>query len=507
MDTTFAGLEALRYGPAEGDEPPPPKGFGKDEFELMEHAVKRLQQMHPDPPDMRKGTFVAETHQYAFDGVPYRQSVTALAGSCIEEFNEVNIISKMKASAKEAWPRLKYAKGARMCTESELDAGGLFLAVQHGVTIFAGAVPEGKERGAWLREQARRRFKGGDAADVTYYSYTAALSDDEIKESWERNRTIAANKGTYIHHQLECWANSMPCRTSEVEVQNGLRFLEQQLLPLGAKVYRTEWEIFYHPYIAGSVDLVLRLPDGRLIVCDWKRATNHDVHSPYRRRMMPPLGHLHDTPVAKFALQLGIYKWILETRYGFTVAGLVLAGVEPDHPFHTWVPYLKEEVEWLMSTTRERAAAEARIEAEVADVEERMRVRKEKSASACEAVSPQRPNSVALVEELVLENRVPRCAHTGKIAWEPVRVGEALYDRPAALMAHGAGVIPDKDAQNVADLLLKQVTAEPSAELQALQHCVPWANRIPKDGFLEFDPTLCAAAGWWARQKEGEDMA
>lgn len=233
-------------------------------------------------------------------------------------------------------------------------------------------------------------------------------------------------------------------------MQNGLAFIRTQLAPLQAKVYRTEWEIF-NPYIAGSVDLILMLPDGRLIVADWKRATKHEIHSLYKRRMKPPLNHLHDTPVAKFALQLGIYKYILENEYGFKVAGLVLAGVEPQSPFHTWVPYLKREVEWLMSTMRERRAKEVRVQFENHDL--------------------------------------PICSGSGNVAWEPVQVNGAFFDRPFASMLHENEVQTTAvEAKATIDRLLDEVITLPSTELKELENAQKWEELIPEHGYQEFLP-------------------
>ena len=327
----FIGIaESVRWVRAEGAEPEPPVGFGPGQFTLPEHYVKPLERSHPHERDSDI-LFKEKPHIYMGPlNAAFRHSVTHYAHLHSTPFVEKEAYRKMCNSFREAWPRKKYALGVEaIITEGQLSEGGNVIAVENGATIFASEVPAGPDRAKWIHNQARRKYKGGA---LEFFRFERAMTMQEVFDSWELNRTVASNKGTHSHHMLELWANSLPSRVSEPETQNGIRFIAEQLAPLKAKAFRTEWEI-YNDYVAGSIDLVLILPDGSLIVCDWKRATKHDVWHPYNTMMKAPFGHLDDTPVAGFALQLGLYKYILEHSYGYKVAGLVLCGVEPDNVF------------------------------------------------------------------------------------------------------------------------------------------------------------------------------
>ncbi|WP_289460260.1 hypothetical protein, partial [Klebsiella pneumoniae] len=102
------------------------------------------------------------------------------------------------------------------------------------------------------------------------------------------------NLGTESHYQCELWLNSEPCRADEPEVQHALAFLRDQLAPLGARAFRTEWEILSEAEaLAGSIDCVAELPDGRLVLVDWKRAAKlqGSLFGFGSKRMRPPFAH------------------------------------------------------------------------------------------------------------------------------------------------------------------------------------------------------------------------
>ena len=64
---------------------------------------------------------------------------------------------------------------------------------------------------------------------------------------------------------------------------------------------------------------------------------------------------------AGYALQLSCYKYGLEKYYVFVVDELILVSIHPDAPFVTRVPYMCNEVEYLMATRREELRAERAI--------------------------------------------------------------------------------------------------------------------------------------------------
>ena len=60
--------------------------------------------------------------------------------------------------------------------------------------------------------------------------------------SWDKNRDAAADAGTKLHYDIECYYNGMQVENSSVEYQHFLDFLRvyEELVP-----YRTEWFVYH----------------------------------------------------------------------------------------------------------------------------------------------------------------------------------------------------------------------------------------------------------------------
>lgn len=122
--------------------------------------------------------------------------------------------------------------------------------------------------------------------------------------------------------------------------------------------YRTEWRIYHEDYdLAGTLDFLERTPDGTFNIYDWKRSKKLIeadgriiCESPYHTKGLHPVGHLPDTSYWHYALQLSIYKFILEERYGIRVSQLKLGVFHPSYsmPWIVPLPYLHTEVRAIL---------------------------------------------------------------------------------------------------------------------------------------------------------------
>jgi hypothetical protein len=103
--------------------------------------------------------------------------------------------------------------------------------------------------------------------------------------------------------------------------------------------------------IAGTIDFV-DYQDGEYIIYDWKRtdkiidngmpikADKYGGHGKF------PLEHLDNSPYYHYALQLSLYKYILEKNYGIIISDLRLGIFHPayDKPYILRIPYLEKEI-------------------------------------------------------------------------------------------------------------------------------------------------------------------
>jgi hypothetical protein len=173
------------------------------------------------------------------------------------------------------------------------------------------------------------------------------LTGDQIKAQWDAKRDSAAGAGTNMHYDIECFYNGLTVVNDSVEYQWFQRFVADfpELTP-----YRTEWMVYYEELkISGSIDMIFENPDGTLLIYDWKRCQEINCENGFGKFAKTScISHLPDTNFWHYALQLNMYKTILEHKYGKKVVGLYLVCLHPDNAYKTYerieVPFLDKEM-------------------------------------------------------------------------------------------------------------------------------------------------------------------
>lgn len=128
-------------------------------------------------------------------------------------------------------------------------------------------------------------------------------------------------------------------------------FWNEHALKRGLIPYRSEWVIWDETHrIAGTIDaLMYNTKTGGYWIYDWKRVARGlevDVDvtrygycldseewlgevTPWTKRMCYPVEELYDTKYWHYALQLNLYRSILERHYGICIEGMVLVQLHP----------------------------------------------------------------------------------------------------------------------------------------------------------------------------------
>lgn len=344
-----------------------PATFGPD-YAPPAHTTKPLQEIHHHPLDAHL-TFFEAPHVYVFRGVPLTLSVTGLAHEFERPFDAEAAIKSMKSSRREAWPRLKYVVGATRAAVSDLVPSKGVLVVCDGATVSALGAHSMEDvatgDGIYAVAQMARRDSGTSTADEELYTFDRVMTDEEIATSWNDAGRLASQQGTEGHHLCELFLNGLPCRWWDPEALILFEFLRRHVIPRGIVVHSTEKEIVcVDADLGGSIDAIFFDAEaGVYHIVDFKRSDKlaEDLVSSYR--MKPPFSHLSDCRGAKYALQVSIYQFILERDYAMSIGDRVLVSIHPDAPCTTSVPYLRDEVEFLMrrrfTLVRARRAAAA----------------------------------------------------------------------------------------------------------------------------------------------------
>lgn len=206
-------------------------------------------------------------------------------------------------------------------------------------------------------------MKGKKMQDPTYKYY--GMTKEQIKELWSSND--AAQKGTNMHYDIECYYNGLDVKNDNIEYQYFLKFAEDYA---HLKPYRTEWIVFYEEMrLAGSIDMVFEDDQGDLWIYDWKRTQELNPEAFGNKTSITPcIEHLPDSKFWHYSLQLNIYRGILERKYGKTIKGMCLVRLHPDNVYKTYerivVPFLDEEVCNLFQYRQEMLTIEAEAKAE-----------------------------------------------------------------------------------------------------------------------------------------------
>lgn len=174
---------------------------------------------------------------------------------------------------------------------------------------------------------------------------------DALIRKWEAKAEEARMLGTQLHDRIEHhYLGEEPTPSALADRAFGYFLDFARTYPLTP--YRSEWPIFSEKYrIAGTLDFLAH-SDGRFTIYDWKRSSkivdrfgcvNANCFGKYA---LQPIPHIPDTTYHHYALQVSLYRYILESEYGITVDDAFLGTFHPDYDrFHVVpMPYLRREV-------------------------------------------------------------------------------------------------------------------------------------------------------------------
>lgn len=206
--------------------------------------------------------------------------------------------------------------------------------------------------------------------DADYWAKRKApslgMTPDRLKKKWDDEGRKARELGTAMHDRIENYYLGNDFGDDGEAYGMFRRFAsEVKLHP-----YRTEWRIYLEDFgVAGTLDFLERTPDGRFNIYDWKRSRKllDSAGSPITRNRygscgFGPAESLHDVPYCHYALQVSVYRLILELRYGITVSDMKLGVFHPDNPSYSIIslPYLHSQALDLIHLCRSRSAASGR---------------------------------------------------------------------------------------------------------------------------------------------------
>lgn len=192
------------------------------------------------------------------------------------------------------------------------------------------------------------------------------ISVQEILDEWHYKRDFACDKGTNGHCRVQSLWNGEIYRPLPFDGSEAFKMANNEIYRQGDNFYRDFKDRLEHvadEYVIGSlefdisscIDHIFRNKfTGGLVLVDYK--TNSDIYKSdkYAKKMKVPLNHLKDTVLNHYALQLSIYKYLVEkyTNLEFEDMFIVwFSELNEDYQIIN-VPYLKEEVKKILENRR-----------------------------------------------------------------------------------------------------------------------------------------------------------
>ena len=170
---------------------------------------------------------------------------------------------------------------------------------------------------------------------------------EALKAQWAAKAQLACELGTAMHDKIEKYYMGINSESDET-FDLFLQFAKEHTL----HPYRTEWRIYFEEYgVAGTLDF-LEYQNGVFTIYDWKRSEKLvqngtiERESRWGNKALAPVSHLSDTTYYHYALQVSMYRYILEQKYDIHVSQNRLAVFHPTNGrYHLIdIPYLREEV-------------------------------------------------------------------------------------------------------------------------------------------------------------------
>jgi hypothetical protein len=184
------------------------------------------------------------------------------------------------------------------------------------------------------------------------------MTDEAIAELWNSSGRAASEAGTAMHLAIEQYLNEAydvidPSARNTCEWEYFMDFWREHGDDL--EPFRTEWEVWAEEIkLAGSIDMIFRRKStGEFLIYDWKRSRQIKTENRFQSGL-GPLGHLPDCNYWHYALQLNVYRWILQTHYNMKITELAILIFHPENKGYIRykLPMLEDEVESMIEARR-----------------------------------------------------------------------------------------------------------------------------------------------------------
>ena len=177
-------------------------------------------------------------------------------------------------------------------------------------------------------------FKEFDSEKVIekWYSYWQTnenskyfgMAKEEISVYWKQVGEESRDRGTQLHKLIEEYETTNVISHNMKNLVEFRQYLHFKKEFSNLEILKNEYVIFDEELsVAGTVDCIAKdTQRDELYIFDWKRVK--EIKETSQDNALYPLEHLANTNYWKYALQLNMYKYMLEKFYDIKISGLYI---------------------------------------------------------------------------------------------------------------------------------------------------------------------------------------
>jgi len=192
-----------------------------------------------------------------------------------------------------------------------------------------------------------------DGSITAKHALKNGITPREQADLWKAISEEACLKGTETHQICEDMLKGTYTypKTINVDYNALIRLLHPVCEEIKQDLLATEQIIYNESLgIAGTID-ILSIQDNKILIGDWKTNGKDIIIDKSYGTLLPPLNHVPNNDYYKYALQLSLYRYLLELD-GFVCKEQSLLHIRETEVKEIPVIYLKEEIEMILKEMR-----------------------------------------------------------------------------------------------------------------------------------------------------------
>lgn len=185
-------------------------------------------------------------------------------------------------------------------------------------------------------------------------------TEEDVLDEYLLMRDEAAEKGTFLHNQIENFLKKSEFDSDSKEFELFLDFYNKEIKARNLVFFDAEKMIFSDKYnVAGTIDCLFK-KNGKdeYVMLDWKRSKKLIIDG--RPRIfgygyaLSELSSLDNSSFNRYSLQQNIYKHIVETEYGIKISSMKLVVLHENYAdYHIVdVPIMKREASIILNSLK-----------------------------------------------------------------------------------------------------------------------------------------------------------